>query len=160
MNELLPILIGALSGGVLGIISNLVMAAINRKKNQAEIIDMDTRTDKLRQELNHNLQGQVMGLVAQVDALIERNREKEEKHEKERDAKRNEIDRIHSELRSVQMLNSSLLNQVAELQRLNGEKDKRVRELEQLVTQHTDTIKRMAAEMLSIKRVTGSLKER
>lgn len=135
MNEYLTIIISAFAGGAVGFLTNVFMAFVNRNRNAAETTKIIEETNKERLSTQAEMQKQIKELVLELD------RERDSR-DKERDAKREELNRIYDQLSTVQSINSGLITQVGVLQKLNAEKDLRIKELEQLVDQHTRILKK------------------
>lgn len=135
MSELVTIVISAMAGGAVGFLTNVFMAFVNRNKNAAETVQIIEETNKARLSTQAEMQKQIKDLVLELD------RERDSR-DKERDAKREELNRIYDQLATVQSINSGLITQVGTLQKLNVEKDARIKELESLVDQHTKILRK------------------
>jgi len=161
---ILTLILGALSGGLLGFFGQALSAYTNRDKIKADARKTIAESNEINIKNQSSLQKQIEDLVKQIDNLIERNLKLEEDRDKKRDANRKEFDRIYDEVRTlknelltVQTANSGLINKVNILQNMNFEKDAKIKELELLVAEHAETIIRYGTELGALKRATGKL---
>jgi len=157
MSELLTAMFPALLGAVFGYLASVLNSWLNRNKNKAETSKIIADTDETNTKIQRELQEQVF-------SFIEQNQKMFDELKKERKSKREELDRMHidietlrQELLTVNMIKASLMNQVVQLQSVNDKRIKRIRELEALVAEHTETIAKYGTELGALRRATGKL---
>ena len=151
----------------ISLLINFILALIsvgawlqNRRESKSKIDNLDVATDKLRNELVMELDAQFetfkkrmlernKELELQIEILQRTSKEREEAYGIERNAKREELNGILAQLRTVQDMNSSFVNKFDTMQKIDMEKDERIRGLEkdnfrlkELVDQHSRILRK------------------
>lgn len=154
MSEIyVTIIVAVLSSGLFGFLWNIVSSFINRRKEKANTstVEIDNLT---------RLQELVEKSVITMDGLISRNIKVDVEREKERDAKRIELNLLKNEVLTLQITSNKSITELVELHKIISEKDQRINSLEKVAMVQGQVNVETAVALDEIKQKTGPLPAR